>query len=219
MRRGLDELVDEDDPAWPLVQEWLSGAVRPVEVLPPAESASESLLALQVTTRSPLGSIVFCTGGILVDSGWIRMLGSGHPRLPRSLPQWNRACGLLPSDSPPPYLLIGDDALGGFFALNGGAFGPIQHNVWYFAPDTLKWEDLGRGYSEFLWWCLRGDVAKFYENQRWPGWETEVGQLEGDRAIHIVPPLFLSGPTVAERSRRAVPIKELFQLHVGAVEQ
>jgi len=36
-----------------------------------------ALVAVQVTTRSPMGAIIYETGGILVDHGWIRILGSG----------------------------------------------------------------------------------------------------------------------------------------------
>lgn len=132
-RQSLEELIHRDDPAWPLVQEWIAKATRPVEVLPPSADAGASLVALQVTTRSPMGAIVLETGGILVDHGWIRILGSGHPRLPRSLPGWNAACGPGTSDMPP-FLRVADDAIGGFFALNGGHFGPGGPNVWYFSP-------------------------------------------------------------------------------------
>ena len=37
-----------------------------------------------------MGAVIFETGGILIDEGWLRILGSGHPRLPRSLPDWNK---------------------------------------------------------------------------------------------------------------------------------
>ena len=61
------------------------------------------------------------------------------------------------SDTPPPAVLIADDDLGVFFALNGGRFAAENHSVWYFAPDTLRWEDTGKGYSDFHYWSLVGD--------------------------------------------------------------
>ncbi len=70
-----------------MVEDWLRKATNPVEVLPPVEANRKSaLVAIQVTTRSPMGAIIYETGGILVDHGWIRILGSGCQRLPRSLP-------------------------------------------------------------------------------------------------------------------------------------
>ena len=45
-------------------------ATNPVEVLPPVEANRKpALVAVQVTTRSPLGAIIYDTGGILVDHG------------------------------------------------------------------------------------------------------------------------------------------------------
>jgi hypothetical protein len=217
VKRSLEQLINREDPAWPLVEGWISEAKHPVEVLAPSESAGDSLLSLQVTTRSPLGAVVFHTGGILVDHGWIRFLGSGHPRLPRSLPRWNFACGMVESDTPPRWLLVADDVLGGFFALNGGRFAAEGRTVWYFPPDTLEWEDTGRGYSDFLYWSLVGDLDAFYASYRWAGWQAEVGRLAGDKAFSFYPPLSTDGGTIEQRHRAAVPLAELFRLNVGAI--
>jgi hypothetical protein len=214
-KRTLDQLVNKDEPGWPIVAAWIAEAIHPVEILPPSASAGESLVSVQVTTRSPMGAVVFNTGGLLVDHGWIRILGSGHERLPRSLPEWNFACGLPEMLAAPPWLLVADDALGGFFALNGGRFAPTGHTVWYFAPDSLKWDDMGLGYSEFLYWCFTGKVQLFYELFRWPGWQEEVATLGGSQGLHVAPPLFTAGEPIERRSRRAVPISELFSLYVG----
>lgn len=217
VRRTLDELISRDDSAWPLVEEWIATAKNRVEVLPPAEDASESLISIQVTTRSPLGAIVFHTGGVLIDHGWLRLLGSGHLRLPRPLPSWNFSCGMQVSDTPPGCLLVADDVLGGFFALNGGRFAPEGHTVWYFAPDTLEWEDTDKGYTDFLIWCFSGDLELFYTPYRWLGWQAEVSELPGDQAFSIVPPLFTATESIEARNRKPVPVKELFELHVGSI--
>src|SRR5262245_21224808 len=121
-KRTLDALLNVDDPAWPWIEGWVGEATNSVEVLPPAQTAGESLVSVQVTTHSSLGAVIFHTGGLLIDHGWLRVLGSGHPRLPRSLPQWNVDCGMNESAAPPPSVLVADHVLGGFFALNGGRF-------------------------------------------------------------------------------------------------
>src|SRR4051812_49985681 len=88
MPKSLQELLNTDEPAWPLVQSWLREATNPVEVLPPSDPArAEALVAVQVTTRSPMGAVVYETGGLLVDHGWLRLLGSGHPEPPPALPR------------------------------------------------------------------------------------------------------------------------------------
>ena len=212
--RPLSELINTEDPAWPEVQEWIAGATNAVEVLPVNETNRDAaLLAIQVTTRSPMGAIVYETGGLLIDHGWLRILGSGHSRLPRSLASWNEGRTMFGDEQPPGYLLVADDVLGGFFAINGGALGEEMGSVFYFAPDTADWECLDYGYSEFIFWCLQGNIADFYENLRWPGWEQEISTLGGDQAISIFPFLFTKGPPIAERHRGVVPISQMFSLH------
>src|SRR4051812_5635120 len=121
--KTIAELINSQEPALPLLREWLSRAVRPVEMLPPSAGRDAELVAVQVTTRSPMGAVVYETGGILIDHGWVRVLGSGHPKLPRTLAGWNdgRSQG---------FLLVADDAIGGFFAINGGALGEDAKNMY-----------------------------------------------------------------------------------------
>jgi uncharacterized protein DUF2625 len=218
--RELTDLLDTKDPAWPLVQEWLCSATNAPEVLPPADpQRAEALVQLQVTTRSPMGAVVYETGGILVDHGWLRLLGSGHARLPRSLPEWNRGRTWTDPQPPPPLLLVADDVIGGFFALNGGALPGAPGSTFYFAPDTLRWEDLGFGYTAFLQWAFAGDLARFYATSRWPGWELEVKQIHGGQAFSIYPFLWAKAPPIGERSRRPVPIEEVYGLQQDMARQ
>lgn len=212
--RPLSELIDTDDPAWPEVQEWIAGATNAVEVLPVNEADRDAALhAIQVTTRSPMGAIVYETGGLLIDHGWLRILGSGHSRLPRSLASWNEGRTMFGDEQPPGYLLVADDVLGGFFAINGGSLGQEMGSVFYFAPDTADWECLDYSYSQFIFWCLQGNLAGFYESLRWPGWEQEISTVGGDQAVFVFPFLFTKGPSIAERQRSVVPLSEIFSIH------
>lgn len=213
----LEELLDKEDPAWPLITQWINDAVNHVEVLPPSEPArTDTLLDLQVSTHSTLGAIAYETGGILVDHGWMRILGSGHPRLPRSVTEWNQAVwGEDETDYP--FYLIADDAIGGFYALDSGSLGNAE-SVFYFAPDTLEWEDTDQGYTDFIDFCLNGDLHKYYQSMRWQNWQDEVSLLNGDDAISIVPPLaFTLEPEldpIDARRRTSVSVYELYDFHV-----
>jgi len=211
--RTLEELVTTSEPAWPLVQGWIGAASNGVEVLPVDRRAADTaLLQLQVTIRSPMGAIVHQTGGLLVDHGWLRILGSGCARLPRSLPDWNEGKAPSQSGEPPPFLLVADDAIGGFFAIDGGGLTGALGKVHYFAPDSLDWQDLELSYSDFVVFALSGDVEHFYGDSRWPAWRDEIAELPGDHALSVYPPLWAEGPSIAERSRRPVPIAELWSL-------
>jgi hypothetical protein len=80
--RSVDELVNKTDPGWTLVKDWIKSAKNKVEILPVDQAkAKDALYKTQVTTRSPMGAVIFMTGGILIDDGWIRILGSGSRRI------------------------------------------------------------------------------------------------------------------------------------------
>jgi hypothetical protein len=53
--RALHELLNHAESALPLITAWARDAELPVELLPPSAACDAVLLALQVTTRSPLG--------------------------------------------------------------------------------------------------------------------------------------------------------------------
>jgi hypothetical protein len=215
--RSLHETFAAGEPAWPVVKSWINAAKNPVEILPPDEAQRERvMLDIQVTQRSPMGAIVYNTGGLLVDHGWLRFLGSGSPRLTRSLPDWNRGRSLGKDYNSRDFHLVADDVIGGFFALNGGAFAGPMGEVFYFAPDTLRWEHLtGMGYTEFLNWSFNSSLDKFYGSFRWPGWQAEVSSLSGDEALSIYPPLFTKeGKNIADCSRRRCPVSEIYGLNV-----
>lgn len=212
-RKSVAELLDTNDPAWPMIQEWFATARNRVEVLPRNEQqAAETLHHLQVTVRSPLGAIAYETGGVLVDSGWLRLLGSGSQRMSGSLRSWNDGTidtfGLSGKA-----IVVAYDAVGGFFALNGGAFRGDPGHVHYLAPDTLEWEDLEMSYSDFLSWAVTGDLKTYYSDSRWPGWKEQVAPLPGDRGILIYPPLWAAeGGQLTERTKKPVPVTELWAL-------
>jgi hypothetical protein len=214
MTRSLSELVNADDPAWPMVQEWIAGARNKVEMLSPAPDAGEALHETQVTLRSPMGAVIYHTGGLLVDHGWVRILGSGNARLPRSLPKWNRGRAYDSEGRSAGFMLVADDVLGGFFAINGGAFGEGMKDVFYFAPDTLRWESLERGYSDFLLFCFQGELDKFYEQYRWDGWERVTEELPGDQGLLVQPFLFTKEGQRNPVSRTPAPMSELWEMFV-----
>lgn len=168
----------------------------------------------QVPVSSALGAVIHETGGLFVDHGWLRVLGSGHPRLPRSVPAWTRTCGRFGPGARPGFVLVADDVLGGFFALDGGALGPGNGDVYYFGPDTLVWEPMELMYPEFLRWSLQGDLEAFYGRLRWHGWQRAASKLDGMHGIHIHPPLWTAGPSIARRMRGHATIPGLWKEHV-----
>ncbi len=113
-----------------------------------------------------MGAVIYETGGIFIDNGWLRILGSGNDKLDRGLMSWNKRKSYNNMADNPLFLLIADDVVGGYFTLNAGGLGSSIGGVYYLAPDTLAWENLECSYSDFLQWALKGNLAQFYENVR-----------------------------------------------------
>lgn len=210
--RPLDQLINKTEPGWTLVQEWISKAKNKVEVLPvDTVKAKDALFKTQVTTRSPMGAIVYSSGGLLVDDGWIRILGSGHDRLNRTLPDWNKGKSFKEFGEAPAYLLVADDAAGGFFAVNGGGLGNDAGKVYYLSPDNLEWEPLALSYTEFLNFCFNGDLADFYKELRWSDWKADVAKLDGNKAFNFFSYLWTKeGKDINKVSRKTISVEEQF---------
>ncbi len=166
-----------------------------------------------------LGALALNTGGLLVDSGWVRVFGGGSVTgggLP-SLAQVNR----FPADFDPVWhpaagLVVGHDVVGGVFALNGGdpaaAGRPgAPGQMTYFAPDTLEWEAMEMGHSGWVSWLLSGRLETFYDGLRWPGWREEAAALAFPQGISVYPFLWSAQAQadLAATSRRPVPMREV----------
>lgn len=219
--KSAEELIDKADPGWTIVESWTKTAKNKVEVLPvDAVNAKEVLYKTQVTTRSTMGAVVFMTGGILIDDGWIRILGSGNSKFNRTLPDWNKGKSFKEFGEKPTFLLIADDAIGGFYLLNGGGLGKDLGKVYYFSPDNLEYEPLDITYSEFLGFCFNNDLDKFYDGNRWDGWRKEVSKLKGDQVYNFYPFLWTAeGSDINKSTRNVIPIEEQYSLNLELRKQ
>jgi hypothetical protein len=143
----------------------------------------------------------------------LRWLGSGHPKLARTINDWNstRTDGA--------FYLIGDDAAGGFFAINGGAFGDDLGSVYYWAPDSLEWESLQAGHTDIVAAFFTNYLDDFYKDLRWSTWREDVQDLSSDRAYFFFPFLWTKEGSLEGSKRSTVPVSELWSLKVEAVRQ
>ncbi|WP_228519057.1 DUF2625 family protein [Flavobacterium sp. LC2016-12] len=219
--KSAEELIDKKDPAWTTVEGWIKTAKNKVEVLPVEDiKAKETLYKVQVSTHSSMGAIVFMTGGLLIDDGWIRILGSGNLRFNRTLPDWNKGKSYKELGENPSFLLIADDAIGGFYLLNGGGLGKDLGKIYYFSPDNLEFEPLDITYSEFLGFCFNNDLDKFYEGNRWNGWRDDVSKLKGDEVFNFYPFLWtVEGSDINKCSRKVISVQEQYSFNLDLRKQ
>jgi hypothetical protein len=229
--RGIDELANADQPAWPQLQALFAASTVPLKVLPAElDEARRTLVQLQVTVRSALGALVLNSGGLIVDGGWVRVFGGGPARDCDTLPglaQVNSFPAVFDAAwHPAASLVVGHDVLGGVFALNShdpaaagrpGAPGQMT----YFAPDTLRWEPLEMGHSAWVSWLLSGRLEKFYEALRWPGWREETAVLSFSQGITVYPFLWSrqAQENLPATRRTAVPMREILGVAADSARQ
>jgi hypothetical protein len=204
--KTLEDLVNTEDSFFRVMKEWISDSKNQVTLLSPADSCDRILIGAQVTTRSILGTLIYHTGGVLIDHGWIRILGSGNESFPRNVHSWNnesKESGLY---------LIADDAAGGFYAINGGAFSGEMNTIYYWAPDSMEWEALDLKFSEFFCWLLSGDLDSFYEGIRWENWRNDIKNITTDQCVSFYPFLWTEEGGCNTSNRDVVPISEALAL-------
>ena len=219
--RTARELLEVDDPAWPAVERAVAESPRDVRVLPIEPDAGADVVSrLQVSARSTLGALASACGGLVVDHGWLRILGGGHNGLP-DLAAANRLDPPGPDAKPPPALVVGYDVLGGRFAVDAGGLGVQEGEVCYLGPDALSWVGLGAGHGAFVHWALGGEgLDDFYASLRWPGWQQRVDVLALDRGLAAYPPPFTEeGQDLSSASLREVPFVELLTWYDEVREQ
>ncbi len=196
---------------WSEVTAWVEKSPVAAGIRSP-HPAAKTVETMGLKPGSYLHALAQNSSGLIVDAGWLRLLGgSSGDGLP-GLDEANAAASGM--------LVVAFDVLGGVFALDGGALGAGDGSVHHFSVDSLRWEGLGLTYPAFISAMLGGATIDFYESLRWSGWEKEVGLLGPDQGLFLYPfPFTQEGKNVASSTRQALPFSELIDLHNDLVRQ
>jgi len=205
--RTIDELVVVDVPGWKKIDGYLNESSLRNEVVPFDDDRRRAVLAgLQVTVASGMGALVWNCAAILVDHGWVRLLGSGVGDLPPiHMEQLS-----VPGSSSFEGVVVAYDVLGGVFAVHGHGFTADPGEICYWAPDTLDWTPLGFGHFTLIEFLLSDGLAEFYSDLRWDGWESDTDALVADQGISAYPfPFSAEGRPGNDVSRTPAPLAEV----------
>lgn len=186
-----------DDSLWPKVRRL-------------AEASGARILPIDHTTvvsvlpDAALSEVVARSGGLLIDGGWLRVLGSGSADLIDIAAANQGALGVEPYG-----VLVGYDVLGGQFSLAAEST-RMKPTIHYYQPDEVRWLDLMIGYAEWLMLMLDGSTTEFYADLRWPGWREDTRDCPLDKGYALDPPPWSSrGRDVSTVVRHLEPIAEL----------
>lgn len=172
----LDSLLDVDNPLWPQLQPLIEAG--PHQVVPPdPEVAKRRLEYLESGVDTGIGAMVYHCATLLVDHGWLRLYGCGTADRSESRDLiGGLARGFM--------WLVGEDVLGGLYAINLGHFSDVDSGMMlHWSPTTRQWHPLGLTYEQFLTWALSGGLDTYHRESRWPGWETIVETLPLDQGV------------------------------------
>lgn len=209
--RSPSPSITADDSALPLVNQLITKSRGRALMLEPSHDSAAVLSSLRITTRTPMGAIAYYSGGLLIDRGFVRVLGSGHPRLSRDLASWNASSA--------GFLLVADDASGGVFAINAGALGPDARNLYYWPAASLAWQPLEFGYTDFLFWLTSPDSIAFYRNLDVRHDAGRHNDTPGDHCRCEWPPRWLAGRLATPRDQRDMAIAEFLAIKLEATRK
>ena len=152
---------------------------------------------------------------IIVDD-WIRILGQGDANI-NGITHYNTYQGRLKKY--PTMLFIATDVLGGLFAVNIDNEDENEDLVWYFAPDTLEWECLNINYTDFVFWCIKGNADIFYKPFRWKNWKMDVKNIPPNKAFSVYPFLCSEECDIEKASKRIVSVDEVINVNFELAKQ
>ncbi len=215
---NADELVSVDHKKWDRLIFISERSKNKVEVL--AKDSSRSSMALvqsQLSTSTLLGSMIYNCGGILIDDGWIRILGSGCSRLTRSVPEWNAGKINATRNDEAFYLLVADDVMGGLFAIKSSSKEELETTgqVFYYGPNGLTWQNTGLSYSAFIDFCFGGNLKDFYDDFRWKGWQEDVKKMDCNTVISCYPMLWTREGLQLKANRKLLAIQTQWNMYQG----
>lgn len=114
-------------------------------------------------------------------------------------------------------LLVAYDIFGGLFVVKDYQFGGEQ--IWYFAPDTMNWENLKITYHNFIKWVCTDEFSLFYSDFPIEYTMDNLLRIEEDNVLLIYPYLWSKEYRLGIPTINVVPFRELFWLNQDIYRQ
>lgn len=163
-----------------------------------------------IDAHSALGQVVANTHGITVN-GYVRILGSGNGVTSYNIIDYNME---LEKYFDSEKLIVANDIFGGLFAINAENQNYNNGEIWYFAPDTLEWENLEITYIELLEFVSSDDINLFYENFKWNQFEKYIQGIDYNQGVLIYPFLWSKECNIENADKKIVPFSELISINI-----
>ena len=196
---------------WTEIYDMISNSSKEICVFGGNENTGYGeLKKMNLQRKSMLGAIVAFSSGISIDN-WIRIMGQKnliHKGI-LAYQSYQKESTVLEKMT-----IVGQDVVGGIFAINIGKYSEGVKKVWYFAPDTLQWECMDMNYAEFVAWAIQGNTDEFYGSMRWNGWKEDCSKAGFDEMILIYPFLWSKECNLEMAAKSVVSSDELIRMNL-----
>ena len=214
--KSLDELSANREEMWQRLEVEISRSSETISLRTEVgrRTAEATLLEYQLPAGTALGSVCLNTGGVLFADHKMRLLGSPpENRNLRSLKHWNDLQGTGVKSG---LLLVGDDILGNFFAVNLGKLSAIENEIgaiFALCPRFFEWVLVADNYSVFFSDLLGGFWQELITNMGMSDVElpANAGNDLSITATHY-PPLFTLEGSATKSDVRFVSVAEAFKV-------
>ena len=143
--------------------------------------------------------------------GYIYILGNQNNSYSSINEQFNTICEY-------DLQLIAYDIWGGLFAVKQDV--PMENDlVYYFAPDTLEWENMNVNYEGFINWISNGEIDKYYETFVFENIKNYVKQLKINECILVYPYLWANECNIETASKKIVSLIEMININFEYARQ
>ena len=115
-------------------------------------------------------------------------------------------------------VFIADDIWGGCYAISNGDFPGSPQYIWYYAPDTLQWENLEVTYCQFIRWVASTGIADFYKSFLWDKTFSLIDKISFEQGLSIYPPLW-SKECDCTASISIISTKEIMRANIEIAKQ
>lgn len=195
---------------WNDVFEMLFKSPNNIQVEKLIKHDNNILKKLEINENSVLGQIIANTSGVIVDN-YIRVFANGNEINFHNIYTYNKELEKYFGNK---ILIVADDIWGGLYAINNGGFSGEQGKIWYFAPDTLEWDNLELGYPEFIAWISSNNLNEFYNSYKWVGFQNDIAEIKYNQGILIYPFLWSSECNIDDAEKKVVSFNELISLNL-----
>lgn len=114
-------------------------------------------------------------------------------------------------------LLVAYDIFGGLFIIKD--YQVSDGKIWYFAPDTMTWENLEVTYKDFIKWVCTEDFSLFYLDFPIKYIKDNPVQMEEDSVLLIYPYLWSEEYKSGTPTINVISFRELFELNQDIYRQ